>query len=208
MLVVVSTKKRKSERIYHQLGCMYAKRIKGENRLEMKEEKAEKRHYHKCKYCSGLRGDVRMHKKAITKWEEKNDMKFDYDKKTDTLYIATKIGFWKVFKREDELCYLYHRNKYSDNMTLLTAKMGDFHRQADVKPARAIESIIEYIIAHDKAKVIIMDDYRKLPKSTKKQKKYYYAAERKQRRNDTRRIDILFAVLEQNNAGLRAYSIC
>ena len=93
-------------------------------------------------------------------------------------------------------------------MTLLTAKMGDFHRQADVKPARAIESIIEYIIAHDKAKVIIMDDYRKLPKATKKQKKYYYAAERKQRRTDTRRIDFLFAALEQSNAGLRAHSFC
>lgn len=38
------------------------------------------------------------------------------------------------------------------------------------------------------AKVIIMEDYRKLPKTTKKQKKYFCAAKRKAQRNADRRV--------------------
>ena len=85
---------------------------------------------------------------------------------------------------------------------------GDFHRQSDVKATESMEKIVDYIIAHDRAKVIIMDDYRKLPKSTKRQKQYYKMAERKNRRNAARRLDAIFASLEQSQVGIREYSFC
>ena len=211
MLVVISTRGTKKDkyRVYHRMGCMYAKRIKGSNRFELNEHIAEKKHMKECKYCAGLRGDVRSRKSTIQKWEEKYQIKLDYDKTTDTLYIATEIGFWKVFQKEySEKYYLYHRNQYSKDMDLETAKHGEFHRQSDVKLTTSLDKIVNYIVSHDKAKVTIMDDYRKLPRNTKKQKKYYQAAARKKSKQDKRRVFDLFAVLESANNDLRMYSFC
>ena len=78
------------------------------------------------------------------------------------------------------------------------AIIGVFHRQMDVKAVESMEKIVDYIVAHDRAKVTIMNDYRKLPRSTKKQKRYYEAAKRKDSRNAARRIDDIFAALEQS----------
>lgn len=103
---------------------------------------------------------------------------------------------------------LYHRNTYSAWMSFNEAIHGDFHRQSDVKATKSMEKIVDYIVAHDRAKVIMMDDYRKLPKSTKRQKQYYRAAERKDRRNSMKRLDSIFAALEQAQAGIKKYSFC
>lgn len=209
MLVVVSRKIDKKQRIYHRSGCIYARRIKLDNRLEMSTEQAEKYHYHECKFCAGLCGDVNVHKAEIAAWSRKKNMKFIYQKESDTLYIQTEIGFWKVFMKEELGEYLlYHRNSYSAGMKFNEAIYGDFHRQRDVKATESIEKLVEYIIAHDRAKITIMDDYRKLPKRTKKQKKYYKLAERKDRRNTMRRLDSIFSSLEQTQAGLKQYSFC
>ena len=62
MLVVISSEAPKKRKIYHKMGCIYAERIKFQNRLEIKVEQAEKEGYCECKYCAGLRGDVRTHK--------------------------------------------------------------------------------------------------------------------------------------------------
>ena len=71
-----------------------------------------------------------------------------------------------------------------------------------------LEKIVEYITGHDRAKLIIMDDYRKLPKSTKQQKKYYKAAERRDKKQAMRRLDSIFASLEQTQMGMKRYSFC
>ena len=65
MLVVISSEAPKKRKIYHKMGCIYAERIKFQNRLEIKVEQAEKEGYCECKYCAGLRGDVRTHKAQI-----------------------------------------------------------------------------------------------------------------------------------------------
>ena len=85
---------------------------------------------------------------------------------------------------------------------------GEFHRQVDVKATESMEKIVEYVAAHDRAKVIIMDDYRKLPKTTKKQKKYYRAAERREKKRTRERLDSIFATLERAENGLKEYSFC
>ena len=207
MLVVASSKCDKKNKIYHRCGCIYARRIKPDNRKEMSVEVAERKHYHACKYCAGLRGDVKVHKGAFATWSRKRNMQFNYHKPSDTLYIQTEVGFWKVFQKKELGEYLlYHRNTYSAGMNFNEAIHGEFHRQSDVKATGSMEKLVEYIIAHDQAKITIMDDYRKLPKSTKKQKKYYKAAERKDRQNAMRRLDLLFASLEKSERGIRQYS--
>ena len=207
MLVVTSRKIDEEHRIYHRYGCIYARRIKPYNRKEMSAEQAERKNYHRCKYCSGLRGDVNVHKAAFSTWSKKKDMSFTYSPESDTLYIQTKIGFWKVLAKEAVGEYLlYHRNTYSDGMSFNEAIHGDFHRQGDVKATESMEKLVEYIAAHDRAKIIIMDDYRKLPKATKKQKKYYKAAERREKRNAMKRVDMLLASLEQSKGAVKKYS--
>lgn len=209
MLVVASRKCDKKNKIYHRFGCIYASRIKQDNRKEMSVEAAERKYYHPCKYCAGLCGDVNVHKNAIATWSRKRNLQFHYHKRSDTLYIQTEVGFWKVFQRKECGDYLlYHRNTYSPEMRFNVAICGDFHRQYDVKPTESMEKIVEYITAHDRAKVIIMDDYRKLPKSTKRQKKYYKAAERRDKKQAIRRLDSIFAALEQSHAGMKKYSFC
>lgn len=209
MLVVVSRKIDKKYRIYHKFGCIYARRIKPDNRKEMSINVAERKHYHECKYCSGLQGDVKLHKTAFETWTRKKKANFTYRNETDTLYIQTEIGFWKVFLKEEIGKYLlYHRNTYSAEMSFDEAINGDFHRQYDVKATDSMEKLVEYIVAHDRAKITIMDDYRKLPRNTKKQKRYYKAAERRDRRNAVRRVDAIFATIEEAQAGMKRWSIC
>lgn len=58
------------------------------------------------------------------------------------------------------------------------------------------------------AKVIIMDYYRKLSKSTKQQKKYYKAAERRDKKQAMRRLDLIFVTLEKSQMGMKQYLFC
>ena len=89
MLVVISSEAPKKRKIYHKMGCIYAERIKFQNRLEIKVEQAEKEGYCECKYCAGLRGDVRTHKAQILSWTHKKEMEFKFDDHTETLYTVS-----------------------------------------------------------------------------------------------------------------------
>ena len=204
MLVVGSIATPKMNRVYHKQGCIYEKRISLKNRIVMSIDQAEEAHYCECSYCSGLKGEVRVSQRLLRKWENKHGMKFDYVPATDTLYIRSDVGFWKIYMLEEYKSYvLYHRNKYCKDMDFTEAIHGSFHRQKDVKAKESIEEIINYIIAHDKAKVVIMDDYHKLPQKTKKQKKYYRQAENRVKRQAVRRLDSIFLALETQNPNLK-----
>ena len=75
--------------------------------------------------------------------------------------------------------------------------MHDFyHRQNDVLPTESLLKLIHYIVEHDKARNIILEDYKKLPQRTKKQKRYYKKAEQKARRLQIRRVDMLLDSLK------------
>ena len=136
-------------------------------------------------------------------------MQITYKKEVDTMYIRTNIGFWKIYlKKEIGKYLLYHRNKYFSDMEFKQAAAGEFHRQTDEKPTESLAALIDYIGAHDRAKVTIQEDYRKLPQQTKKQKKYYKAAEKKAKAKEHERIDELFAMIENSRTEMRSYSFC
>ena len=92
-----------------------------------------------------------------------------------------------LLKKEIDQYLLYHKNTYNNQMPFDQAMRGDYHRQRDVKPTLSLHKLINYIAAHDKAKIAIMEDYRKLPKSTAKQRKYYRQAEGKFKRLERKR---------------------
>ena len=208
-MAVISMKTDLKKRVYHKDGCIYTNRIKAENRRMISTKKAQALHFHECKYCSGLKGDVRVHKQDIAEWERKNQIKIYYETKTDTLYLQTQVGFWKLFLKKEANAYLlYHRNYFNDQIALSQAMNGEFHRQSDVGETKSLGKIVDYIVSHDRAKVVIMDNYKKLPQSTKQQKKYFRAAERKAKRREHRRVNQLFTYIEQQNEDIRMYSFC
>ncbi len=208
MMVVASSEALKRNRICHKMECMYAKRIKPDNWIVMSLSQAGKRNYYECKYCEGLRGEIRT-KQGQLAYYERRGVKFTYLEKRNTLYMQTNVGFWKVFQdTRDGRYVLYHRNKYNPNMEFEYATHGDFHRQNDMKRTESLIKIIEYVLAHDKAKVIMMDDYRKLPCQTKKQKKYYKQAKHREHSRQIRNVDALFAQLEAQNPELKQVSFC
>ena len=92
------------------------------------------------------------------------------------------------------------------------ATHGAYHRQTDVKPEESMQKLINYIVAHDKAKRIIREDYRNLPKSTSRQRKYYRQAQNKIRRRNTRqarqRMDELFRNIENENPEIKKLALC
>ena len=196
MLVVGSSAMPKKDRVYHKIDCKYAKRIRLDNVIKMSPEVAKKRHFHECKYCGGMKGDIKTHSKKIEFWEKKNDLKLTFLESKNTLYIQTKIGFWKIYKKDENEKYrLYHRNSYEKDMSFDKASHGEFHRQGDVKLTGTLEKIVNYVVAHDKAKAIINDDYHKLPQKTKKQKMYYKKAERRAKAQTVRRVEMILDML-------------
>lgn len=158
-----------------------------------------------CKYCGGFKGEIRVNALGIA---SKENVEITYEEKTDTAYAVTEIGAWKIFLNRCGKYVLFHMNRYSKDMSSYEIRRADYHCQSDVKATYSFEKIIRYIIAHDKAKVIIKDDYRKLPKKTKKQRKYYKQAEKKEKIRQRYKIDAIFASLESRNPELKQYSMC
>ena len=202
MLVVISDRNKEKKPIYHLPECKYAKMIKTENRFVISSEQASKRKLCACQYCSGLRGIMRVYKDILAKWETKYDISITYDKNSDRIYVKTDVGFWRIYLRNDDNQYLlFHRNKYDSSIPYEVAISGNYHRQKDVKATQSLQKIIEYIAAHDKAKMIIADDYHNLPRKTKRQKKYYKIAKKKAARKQAKRMDMLFSKVEQELHG-------
>ena len=211
MDVIVSMKDSGRRMVYHRPECIYVRRMKRENRMRLTQEWAENHGYCCCKYCGGLRGEMRTDNQ-IEEWKKTYHISIDYVKQTDTLYVRTGIGCWKIFYKESVGRYvLYHRNQYDKNMSLRQAANGMYHRQSDVKPTSSLHRLVRYIVEHDKAKLIIMDDYRKLPRETALQRKYYRKAEKKAKSRERKmawiRLEDLFRQIEEQDPEIRQLAI-
>ena len=59
----------------------------------MSKEEAEKRHYCECSYCGGgLKGDFRVMKKAIRRWDKTQAYRSHMLKEQIQLILALKTG--------------------------------------------------------------------------------------------------------------------
>ena len=206
--VIVSKNKPKMRAVYHKQGCIYERRIAASNKMYISEERAEYYGYCECKYCNGLKGEIRTNERfyyLLNKYK----ISEEYNKYNDTLYLRTQIAAWKIYLNETSGKYvLHHKNKYNRDMNMNQIIRGEYHKQKDIKPMEDICNLITYIGEHDKAKLIIMDDYRKLPKQTNKQRKYYRQAEKREKRQSKSRTEYLFRKLEAENPNLKKMSIC
>ena len=200
--IVSRAQSKDKRRVCHRQGCPYEKRIDFHNKMMLKVTQAEQMGYGSCSYCSGLKGDVSVNTAKLDAWKRSNTIDFYYRPETNELFIWTDIGFWKVSENRYEAYLLWHRNTYNKDIPFEKARRGQFHRQSDLGATYSLDKIIDYILAHDRAKAIMRVDYRQLPQSTKKQKMYYKKAEKKQKIKDCKRVEYLFKILESQNRAL------
>ena len=105
---------------------------------------------------------------------------------SDTLFIRTEFGFWKIYQM-DRGFVLYHCSKYDRTKTFEALMHDVFHRQCDVLAYESLFKLINYIVEHDRAKRIILEDYKKLPQRTSWKITKNFRSAPKSRKNITKR---------------------
>lgn len=194
MKVIISDASKRM--VYHRSGCIYASRITSAHQMTLNIRDAVAYGYHECTCCGGLKGAVRVNRNSLNKAGKDIAFEYLYDERSDTLYIRTEIGFWKIFHRQGRGFLLYHCSKYDKTRKFESLMHDEYHRQTDVPMDESLLKLVHYIEEHDRAKRIIIEDYKKLPQRTKKQKKYYKRAEQKARRMQIQRVDMLLDSLK------------
>jgi len=181
-------------KIYHKRGCPYIQKIKPDEKRTVDIDDPRYRGYRACKYCGGVRGWARIFYKRPDRYDkEKRVKRCWFDKKTGYIFLKTAIGFWKAyFRQKDQKWLLFHLNYYDHSVSDKVLQNRKFHRQGDFRPTFEFDSLVNYIVSHDKNKEIAEKDYRKLPQKTKKQKKIFKYYKKKKRRDYNRRMDKLF----------------
>ena len=170
-MVVIS--KRSKLKVFHEPYCPYAKRMIGKYKRNLTEEQARSRGYSECSWCGGIHGTyLRMKAFPQAFPKDLSELGLSYDFENQAVCFRTKIGFWK----------------------------GWFHRQVDMSTTKKLGYILKYIVDHDKAKAIMEDDWRKLPKSTKQQRRYYRQAKKRERKKSIQRVDEIFRQLENERS--------
>lgn len=210
MFVMASTRRgKRSKKIYHRMECIHARKIKYKYSVIKDVGKVSKKSQVFCSYCAGLQGEVKCSEELLNRFRGSKHVKITFLPKEKNLYVQTRVGFWRIHLSEENGKYiLFHRNKFWEELEFKRAIRGGYHRQEDVAATSSLEHVLNYIVAHDIAKVTIQDDYRKLPTKTRKQRAYYKAAERRAKRNAYQRIDYLFSKIEKSNPGFVALSVC
>lgn len=184
---IISMKTNNKRPVYHKNGCIYEKRIKESNKQTVGADQIRRYNMCECKYCGGLRGYARVNIWEYMNIKDSNYVTYSYENKTNTMYLRTRVGLWKVYEDNNGMYILWHLNHFVKEESTEQMTRWQFHRQRDVKPTLSLEKIINYVISHDKAKLIIADDYHNLPRTTKKQRAYYHKTENKIRRQEQKR---------------------
>lgn len=156
------------EKVYHENWCPYARRIRYKNRKKMSAEQAEAAGYRPCRCCHGVGGYAYLHKKELAEKREKGTLQCVCDLHSQTLYLRTDRGFWKIFEKDGRY-ELMHRNDFSPERKAMELRNGRFHRQWDAGTAYQPDKLVRYAEKHDEAIKVIEDDYRKLPRRTKRE---------------------------------------
>ena len=98
MKVIISDASKRM--VYHRSGCIYASRITSSHQMTLNIRDAVAYGYHECTCCGGLKGAVRVNRNSLNKAGKDIAFEYLYDERSDTLYIRTEIGFWKMLFRE------------------------------------------------------------------------------------------------------------
>lgn len=191
-------------RIYHRPGCRYASNIHIENRMEQYSWEAKQDGYRACKCCNTMLYMYESEWSNIRYFERKRDMEFCL--KEGILFVKTSVGCWKlIYSKKEEKFILYHRNRSDTPVDFENPQNERYHLQKDCAHANSIGGLLKYIYEHDR--------FREAQKNGVQLKSFLsergrILAARTQRSEQRKRVDRLFAMLEQNNQGYRELSYC
>ena len=189
-------------KIYHRSGCRYAKRIQVKNRMDMPFAEAKHYGYRPCKRCNTMEYVYESEWCNIDYFRRKKDIEYLF--KDGILYIKTNVSCWKIiYSKKSERVVLYHRNSCDIPVDFTKPENEQYHLQKDCASAITINALLKYIYEHDRYREA---QERGVELTSFTSKKSRILAARSKRREQYRRVDDLFAMLEQNNKGYRKLS--
>ena len=127
MNVMLSTTSR--SKVFHLPGCPYDNRIRYFNREDVRRDQAVHMGYRPCKYCSTTRAYYRINQSYMKQMTRRYGVQFTMAYDTDTLYIRTDVGFWKIYTKADMQYRLYHLNRFDPALTTEQMMHGKYHHQ-------------------------------------------------------------------------------
>ena len=95
--------------------------------MEITRERASFYGFRRCQYCSSLKGSTRSLISTLKAQGAGKNLEITYLSDTDTIYIRTKIGFWKVWWKDDAGFLLYHLNQFDPEKSTKELLQAAFH---------------------------------------------------------------------------------
>ena len=190
--------------VYHRANCPYVKRIYEKNKMILPKAEAREHGYRPCKCCNTM-GYLYLEEQCnLDYFGRKWNMEFLL--LDGILYVKTPVGCWKlVYSKKEEKIALYHRNDSDEPVCFDKPQNEHYHRQTDCANARTITSLCTYIYEHDRFREA-QKSGRKLTSFTSERSRIM--AVRTERKEARKRLDSLFLMLEESNAGFRKLSFC
>lgn len=194
------------KRVYHNRGCRYVQKMKKGNKLTVTRYEAGQMGYRPCACCNSMSYHFRNEKKTITDYAVQNAIKLCCA--NGLLYIKTEAGLWKIiYSRINQKFMIFHGNQPYKDLDIQRADTAAYHRQRDKKTSDSIVGCLIYIQRHDQYRRRVEEaggNEMAVPVG----RKYEKQRERRLRRQSDRRVEMLFSLLERENAGYRELTFC
>ena len=179
---LVASKSSKTK-VFHYQYCKCAKNIKSSNIIEFNSiDEAEEQGYYQCPLCSRIIIKYNEDRVNIDNYLCSHYLKMYIE--CGAMYIDNVFSSWKICARPKATdLMLYHAN--TENYGELPIKNGHLVHNYHIQKYRGksdILSMLKYIISHDKYKVKVLNDFRRLPCYTHKQRLIHDAEMRKSRK--------------------------
>lgn len=190
--------------IYHRPSCRYAKRILPKNRMEIRPYEARQYGNRPCKCCNTMKYLYERDIATLDYYKRRFGM--DYKMVDGILYVRTEISCWKlIYSKKEERIFLYHRNKSRQPLNFETPEKERYHRQEDCQGSSTMNNHLRYIYEHDRFRSAEAKGERLTTFTSERSRNLALKAEKKAAR---KRIDNLFAMLEEGNKGYKKLSYC
>ena len=190
--------------VYHRSNCRYVKRIYEKNKMELPSAEAREHGYRPCKCCNNMAYLYKDEQCNLSYYSRKWNQEFLLA--DGILYVKTPVGCWKmVYSRKKERIALYHRNSTDSPVDFTAPQNEKYHLQGDCKMVKTISSLCKYIYEHDRFREAQQSGHQLTEFSSARAR---ILAERAKKKEEHKRLDALFAQIEQENAGYRKLSFC
>ena len=168
---------------FHYAYCKCAKNIKNSNIIEFNSiDEAEEQGYYQCPICSRIIVKYNEDRVNIDNYLCSHYLKMYIE--GGSMYIDNVFSSWKICARPKAMdLMLYHAN--TENYGELPIKNGHLVHHYHIQKYRGksdILSMLKYIVSHDKYKVKVLNDFRRLPCHTYKQRLIHDVEMRKYRK--------------------------